>query len=61
MEERKSRIRERRGVGERRLGRRKENRGWRKEEEIRNKAKEWEKRDGLPLAIFIKFNIRRFV
>ena len=39
VEERKSRIRERRGVGERRLGRRKVKRGWRKEEEIRNKSK----------------------
>ena len=39
VEERKSRIRERRGMGERRLGRRKEKRGWRKEEEIRNKSK----------------------
>ena len=27
------------GVGERRLGRRKVKRGWRKEEEIRNKSK----------------------
>ena len=49
-------------MGERRLGRRnrrKDKRGWRKEEEIRNKGKKvGERRQGSPS---VKFNIRRFV
>ena len=52
-------------MGDRWLGRRKEKRIWRKEEEIRNKGKK--KKGGRketrisPLAIFVKLNIRRFV